>query len=107
MSAMQDVPAVQTEADVERLLTKIPVLRQEIGKAVIGQQRVVEELLTAFLAGGHCLIEGLPGLGKTLLIRTLAQAVHVRFVVAEPASTTFCPAMQVVCPTHAVAASPS
>ena len=79
MSAMQDVPAVQTEADVERLLARIPALRQEIGKVVIGQQRVVEELLTAFFAGGHCLIEGLPGLGKTLLIRTLAQAVHVTF----------------------------
>ena len=79
MSAMEDVPAVRTEADVERLLAKIPVLREEIGKAVIGQQRVVEELLTAFFAGGHCLIEGLPGLGKTLLIRTLAQAVHVTF----------------------------
>ena len=76
MSALQEV---QTEADVQRLLEKLPLLRQEIGKAVIGQQRVVEELLTAFLAGGHCLIEGLPGLGKTLLIRTLAQAVHVTF----------------------------
>ena len=76
MSAMQEI---QTEADVQRLLEKLPLLRQEIGKAVIGQQRVVEELLTAFFAGGHCLIEGLPGLGKTLLIRTLAQAVHVTF----------------------------
>ncbi len=79
MSAMTDVPAVETQADVQRLLEKLPLLRREIGKAVIGQQRVVEELLTAFLAGGHCLIEGLPGLGKTLLIRTLAQAVHVTF----------------------------
>ena len=76
MSAMQEV---QTEADVQRLLEKVPLLRQEIGKAIIGQQRVIEELLTAFLAGGHCLLEGLPGLGKTLLIRTLAQAVHLTF----------------------------
>ncbi len=68
-----------TEAQVHALLEKIPRLRQEIGKAIIGQQTVVEELLTAFLAGGHCLLEGLPGLGKTLLIRTLAQAVDLVF----------------------------
>ena len=76
---MSALPNVTSEADIERLLAKIPTLRQEIGKAIIGQQRVVEELLTAFLAGGHCLLEGLPGLGKTLLIRTLAQAVHLTF----------------------------
>ncbi len=68
-----------TEAQVHALLEKIPRLRQEIGKVIIGQQTVVEELLTAFLAGGHCLLEGLPGLGKTLLIRTLAQAVDLVF----------------------------
>jgi MoxR-like ATPase len=68
-----------TEGDVHQLLEKIPQLRAEIGKVIIGQQGVIEELLTAFLAGGHCLLEGLPGLGKTLLIRTLAQAVQVTF----------------------------
>ncbi len=67
------------EAQVHTLLEKIPRLRQEIGKVIIGQEAVVEELLTAFLAGGHCLLEGLPGLGKTLLIRTLAQAVDLVF----------------------------
>ena len=67
------------EAQVHALLEKIPRLRREIGKVIIGQQGVVEELLTAFLAGGHCLLEGLPGLGKTLLIRTLAQAVDLVF----------------------------
>ena len=67
------------EAQVHALLDKIPRLRQEIGKVIIGQQAVVEELLTTFLAGGHCLLEGLPGLGKTLLIRTLAQAVDLVF----------------------------
>jgi MoxR-like ATPase len=70
---------LQSEEDVQRLLSKLPLLRAEIGKVIIGQQTVIEELLTAFLAGGHCLIEGLPGLGKTLLIRTLAQAVHLTF----------------------------
>ena len=68
-----------SEADVQNLLARVPKLRAEIAKAVIGQQEVVEELLTAFIAGGHCLLEGLPGLGKTLLIRTLAQAVQLTF----------------------------
>ena len=68
-----------TEADVQDLLRRLPLLRAEIGKTIIGQQRVIEELLTAFIAGGHCLLEGLPGLGKTLLIRTLAQAVQLTF----------------------------
>ncbi len=72
-------PADLTEAQVHALLAKLPLLRREIGKAVIGQQTVVEELLTAFVAGGHCLLQGLPGLGKTLLIRTLAQAVDLVF----------------------------
>ena len=67
------------ENEVRTLLDKLPRLRQEIGKAIVGQRAVVEELLTAFLAGGHCLLQGLPGLGKTLLVRTLAQAVDLTF----------------------------
>ena len=79
MSESRATVAVQTEEEIQHLLSKLPLLRQQIGKVVIGQRTVIEELLTAFLAGGHCLIEGLPGLGKTLLIRTLAQAVHLTF----------------------------
>ena len=76
---MTNKPPAADEQEVAQLLAKIPLLRAEIGKVIIGQQTVVEELLTAFLAGGHCLLEGLPGLGKTLLIRTLAQAVDLMF----------------------------
>lgn len=68
-----------TEEDIHALLAKLPLLRAEIAKVIVGQQEVVEELLTAFIAGGHCLLEGLPGLGKTLLIRTLAQSVDLTF----------------------------
>jgi MoxR-like ATPase len=49
-------------------------IRAEVQKAVIGQDRVVDEVLTALLAGGHVIIEGLPGLGKTLLVRALAKS---------------------------------
>jgi len=54
-------------------------LRDEIGRAVIGQHAVIHEILIAFFAGGHCLLRGVPGLAKTLLIKTLAQAVHLKF----------------------------
>jgi MoxR-like ATPase len=62
--------------DAQRLSAR---LRDELGRAVIGQHAVVQEILTAFFAGGHCLLRGVPGLAKTLLIKTLAQAVHLKF----------------------------
>jgi MoxR-like ATPase len=54
-------------------------LRAEIGKAVIGQDAVIERLLVALLAGGHVLLEGMPGLAKTLLIKSLGSALGVQF----------------------------
>jgi MoxR-like ATPase len=54
-------------------------LRDELGRAIIGQQDVVHEILIAFFAGGHCLLRGVPGLAKTLLIKSLAQAVQLKF----------------------------
>mgnify|MGYP002625183563 CR=1 FL=1 len=68
-----------TEDDVKALLTKLTTLKTEIQKVIIGQENVIDELLVSFLAGGHCLLEGVPGLAKTLLIRTLAEAVHLSF----------------------------
>jgi len=54
-------------------------LRTELGRAIFGQRDVVHEILIAFFAGGHVLLRGVPGLAKTLLIKTLAQAVHLKF----------------------------
>jgi MoxR-like ATPase len=54
-------------------------LSTQIGKAVVGQQRLVHRLLVALLSGGHVLLEGLPGLAKTLVVRSLAQACHLSF----------------------------
>jgi len=65
----------QVEATVERLAE----LRQEVSRVIVGQERVVEELLLAVLAGGHALLEGVPGLAKTLLVRTLAEATDLSF----------------------------
>jgi MoxR-like ATPase len=68
-----------TEADIQRELAQLSTLREAIATAVVGQQDVVEQLLIALLAGGHCLLEGVPGLGKTLLVRTLGQALDLQF----------------------------
>ncbi len=68
-----------TETQVKELLQKLSLLQQEIKKIIIGQQQTIDELLIAFIAGGHCLLEGVPGLAKTLMIRTLADAVHLSF----------------------------
>ncbi len=54
-------------------------LRAQVGRAFLGQQGVVEEVFAALLAGGHVLIEGVPGLGKTLLVQALARAIGGRF----------------------------
>ena len=54
-------------------------LREEIGKMIVGQQDVVEHLLITLLVGGHCLITGMPGTAKTLLVRTMADALGLQF----------------------------
>src|SRR5690625_4636952 len=61
-------------AELDAALQSLQELRTEIGRAVLGQQEVIDQLLIALLADGHVLLEGAPGLGKTLLVRSLAQA---------------------------------
>ena len=60
--------------DAQPLLEKLGGLRQRINQVVIGQPEVIDQVLVALLAKGHVLVEGVPGLGKTLLVRTLAQS---------------------------------
>jgi MoxR-like ATPase len=62
----------QFRADFQRL-------RSEIAKVIVGQDDIVEGTLTALIVGGHVLLEGVPGLGKTLLVRTLSDALHLKF----------------------------
>ena len=57
--------------NVEQLKSTFDKLRKEIAKIIVGQDEVVEQLLIAIFSRGHCIIEGVPGLAKTLLIRTL------------------------------------
>jgi len=67
------------EAQIELFKTDFDRVRQEIGKVIVGQQGIVDSVLVALFAGGHVLLEGVPGLGKTLLVRTLAQVLQLNF----------------------------
>jgi MoxR-like ATPase len=64
---------------IARLNESYTHLRRELAKVVVGQNDVVEQLLIALFAGGHCLLVGVPGLAKTLLVRTLAEALSLKF----------------------------
>src|SRR4051794_14185745 len=66
-------------AAIERLNDGFRRITGELGKAVVGQRRVLEELLIAIFARGHCLLVGVPGLAKTLMIRTLADSLNLSF----------------------------
>ncbi len=64
---------------VERFGEDIARVRAEIGKMIVGQEEIVDGVLTCLLAGGQALLEGVPGLGKTMLVRTLADALQLEF----------------------------
>ena len=68
-----------TELDVATLGASIKALRRSLATVIVGQDDVVEALIVCLLAGGHALVEGVPGLGKTLLVKSLAQATGMQF----------------------------
>ncbi len=70
---------MNTEERIAAFRAAYTTLRTEIGKVIVGQADVVESTLTAIFAGGHLLLEGVPGLGKTLLVRTLSEALDLSF----------------------------
>ena len=65
-----------TEAQLKTQLESLGTLRSAIAQAIVGQESVVEQLLIGLLAGGHCLLEGVPGLGKTLRRNRARAEVH-------------------------------
>jgi MoxR-like ATPase len=77
LADLDNVELLQERA--QDLAARVTVLREEIGRAVLGQSRLVEDLVVAVLAGGHVLLEGLPGLGKTLLVKSLAHCLGLHF----------------------------
>ncbi len=70
---------MSTEKQIAAFRETWSVMRAEIGKVIVGNEAIVDGTLTAIMAGGHVLLEGVPGLGKTLLVRTLAQALDLSF----------------------------
>jgi MoxR-like ATPase len=68
-----------TEAAINPAVAKLNEVRAEIGKIIVGQQKVVDGVLICLLASGHVLLEGVPGLGKTTLLRTLSRALSIRY----------------------------
>jgi MoxR-like ATPase len=68
-----------SESEVASLTAKVGALKASMGRVIIGQEQVVEHLIICLLAGGHALVEGVPGLGKTLLVKSLAQATDMQF----------------------------
>jgi MoxR-like ATPase len=78
----QDAPATEAGPDqeaIDKLAAACQEMRQELGKVIVGQEDVVEQLLTVIIARGHALLEGVPGLAKTLLISTLSDCMDLTF----------------------------
>lgn len=79
---MVEPPPIESEDDAaaaNQLVKACERIRQQVARVVVGQDAVVEQLLIAILARGHCLLEGVPGLAKTLMVRTLAESMDLSF----------------------------
>ena len=82
MTITQTPATVTPENDVqqlERLVAAVTRLRSQVSQRIVGQEDVVDGILTAILAGGHALLIGVPGLAKTLMVQTVAEALHLTF----------------------------
>jgi MoxR-like ATPase len=72
-------PPTDDIQQLERLASAVASLRQQVGRRIVGQDQVVEGVLTAILGGGHALLVGVPGLAKTLMVATVAEALALSF----------------------------
>ena len=72
-------PSEEIQHQLDQFRADFETLRREVGRVIVGHEEIVDGTLTALIAGGHVLLEGVPGLGKTLLVRTLSDALHLKF----------------------------
>src|ERR687884_538359 len=77
-AATHDLQANDLEA-VQKLKSAFDHLKQQLGQVIVGQDKVIEELLIALFSKGHCILEGVPGLAKTLMISTLSKSLSLAF----------------------------
>src|SRR5579859_4581333 len=76
---MHIVRESEPAADIQRLRSTVEALERDVSGVIVGQELVVRGVTIALIAGGHVLLEGLPGLGKTLLVRTIARALQLQY----------------------------
>src|SRR5919108_897223 len=69
----------QMQKRAELFAQRYAAVREQVGRVIVGHDEIVHGVLTCLFVGGHCLLEGVPGLGKTLLVRTLAEALDLHF----------------------------
>jgi len=74
-----NAPTTDDVAALAQLTTAFAAVRRELGKVIVGQEQVIEQLMIAIFAQGHCLLEGVPGLAKTLMVSTLARSLKLKF----------------------------
>ncbi|MBK9070503.1 MAG: AAA family ATPase [Myxococcales bacterium] len=79
MTKATTLPPDDIKPKVDAFITDVTAFRNEIGKVIVGQADIIDGVIMALLGGGHVLLEGVPGLGKTLLVRTLASAMDASF----------------------------
>ncbi len=79
MTDPAEVVQIDDKQRAARLVEACQKIREQVGRIVVGQDEVIEQLLIAILARGHCLLEGVPGLAKTLMVRSLAQSMNLSF----------------------------
>lgn len=70
---------IESKEQLERQLADVAAIREQIGRVIVGQKDIVEQMLWCLFAGGHALLEGIPGLGKTMLVKTIADTVDLSF----------------------------
>jgi MoxR-like ATPase len=76
---VETAPGVEVTKQADAFRSTFKRLQDEVGKVMVGHREIVDGVLTVVFAGGNCLLEGAPGLGKTMLVRTLAQALDLNF----------------------------